>query len=58
MGKADNVCVVRALNARGIFLIKGAVEAVACALKVPRYTIYNDLDQERRLGILTMYLSR
>jgi len=38
MDKADNVRVVRALDARGIFLIKGAVEAVACALNFSRYT--------------------
>jgi len=38
MDKADNVRVVRALDARGIFLIEGAVEAVACALNFSRYT--------------------
>jgi hypothetical protein len=55
MDKADNVRVVRTLDARGIFLIKGAVEAVAYVLNVSRYTIYNYLDGGRRLGILTIY---
>jgi len=55
MDKADNVRVVRTLDARGIFLIKGAVQAVACALNVSRYTIYNYFSEGRRLGILTIY---
>jgi predicted transcriptional regulator YheO len=55
MDKADNVRVVRPLDARGIFLIKGAVQAVACALNVSRYTIYSYFSEGRRLGILTIY---
>ena len=34
MDKADKVRVVRAFDAWDIFLIRGAVEAVACALNV------------------------
>jgi predicted transcriptional regulator YheO len=47
MDKADKVRVVRALDDRSIFLIKGAVETVAQALNVSRYTIYNYLDEGR-----------
>ena len=49
MDKADKVRVVHALDTRGIFLIKGAVEEVASALNVSRYTIYNYLEEGRRL---------
>lgn len=45
MDRNDKIHVVNALNARGIFLIRGSVEAVARALHVSRYTIYNYLDQ-------------
>lgn len=48
MDKSDKVRVVLALDARGIFLIRGAVEAVAQALNVSRYTIYNYLDEGRQ----------
>ncbi len=47
MDKTDKIRVVNALHARGIFLIRGSVEAVARALHVSRYTIYNYLDQGR-----------
>jgi predicted transcriptional regulator YheO len=49
MEKADKVRVVHALDGRGVFLIKGAVEEVASALNVSRYTIYNYLEEGRRL---------
>jgi len=39
--------VVKSLDERGIFLIKGAVENVAKFLDVSRYTIYNYLDEIR-----------
>jgi predicted transcriptional regulator YheO len=48
MEKSDKIRVVLALDARGIFLIRGAVEAVAQALNVSRYTIYNYLDEGRQ----------
>jgi len=47
MDRTDKIRIVNALNARGIFLIRGSVEAVARALHVSRYTIYNYLDQGR-----------
>jgi len=48
MEKADKIRVVRELDARGMFLIRGAVETVAKVLRVTRYTIYNYLDEGRR----------
>lgn len=47
MKKADKLRTVRALDEQGIFLIKGAVEFVADALEVSRYTIYKYLDEVR-----------
>jgi len=47
MKKEDKLRVVKSLDERGIFLIKGAVENVAKFLDVSRYTIYNYLDEIR-----------
>lgn len=45
MKKAHKLEVVRALKARGVFQMKGAVEQVANALGVTRFTIYNYLNE-------------
>jgi len=45
--KADNIEIVKFLEEKGIFRVKGSVEWVAKTLKVSRFTIYNYLDQIR-----------
>jgi predicted transcriptional regulator YheO len=45
MKKEDKLVVVRQLDERGVFLVRGAVNAVAHALGVSRYTIYNYLEE-------------
>ncbi|MGE3620651.1 MAG: transcriptional regulator [Acidimicrobiia bacterium] len=45
MKKRHKVAVVGQLDAQGIFLIRESVDAVAAALQVTRYTIYNYLNQ-------------
>lgn len=47
MQKDDKLRVVRELDFKGTFLIKGAIDKVAAMLGVSRYTIYNYLEQER-----------
>ena len=47
MQKADKLEIVRFLNDKGVFLIKGAVEEVAGQLNVSRFTVYNYLDEVR-----------
>lgn len=51
MKKSHKLDVVAALNQRGVFQVKEAVENVASALDVTRFTIYNYLNelQERSL---------
>jgi predicted transcriptional regulator YheO len=45
MDKAEKVKVVSELTKRGVFMIKGAVERVAQALGVTRFTVYNYLEE-------------
>ncbi len=47
MTKAEKIRIVKMLDNRGIFLIRGSVQTVARALNVSRYTIYNYLDEVR-----------
>ena len=47
LNKEDKVSIVKELDSKGTFLIKGAVEYVAEVLCVSRYTIYNYLDEIR-----------
>ncbi|MEZ5741700.1 MAG: helix-turn-helix domain-containing protein [Burkholderiaceae bacterium] len=47
MTKDERVKAVRAMNNRGLFLIRSSVETAAARLGVTRYTIYNYLDQEK-----------
>lgn len=48
MDKTDKIRVLIKLDTRGIFLIRGAINAVARALNVSRYTIYNYLEEGRQ----------
>lgn len=45
MDKEDKLKVIKFLEQRGVFMIKGAVERVADDLGVSRYTIYNYLKE-------------
>jgi predicted transcriptional regulator YheO len=47
MTKDDKVEIVRILDKKGAFLIKGAIDYVAKVLCVSRYTVYNYLDEVR-----------
>ncbi len=49
MTKSEKVQVVEMLDDRGIFLVKGAVDVVALALAVSKYTVYNYLEEARAL---------
>lgn len=44
MDKAQKVRVVAELQRRGLFMIKGAADRIAAALRVTRFTVYNYLD--------------
>jgi predicted transcriptional regulator YheO len=46
--KEERLKLVKELDERGLFLIKGAVEEVASRLDVSKYTIYNYLDEIKR----------
>lgn len=47
MSKEEKVNMVKLLDAKGTFLIRGAIDYVAKILCVSRYTIYNYLDEIR-----------
>ena len=47
MQKDDKLEMVRYLQKRGVFLVKGTIEKVANFLNVSRYTIYNYLVEVR-----------
>ena len=47
LNRADNIEMVKFLEEKGIFQVKGSVEWVAQTLKVSRFTVYNYLDQIR-----------
>ncbi|MGO4001467.1 helix-turn-helix transcriptional regulator [Pseudomonas fluorescens] len=49
MNKRDKVEAVRAMQERGLFIVKGGVEKAAVALGVTRFTIYNYLEEIRNL---------
>lgn len=42
--KDEKVYIVKELDEKGVFLVKGAIDYVANALQVSRYTVYNYLD--------------
>lgn len=45
LSKADKVDMVRFLDEKGIFRVKGTVEMIADILKVSKFTVYSYLDQ-------------
>lgn len=47
LNKEEKVNIVKQLDEKGTFLIKGAIEYVADVLCVSRYTVYNYLDEIR-----------
>lgn len=55
MSKEEKVNMVKLLDTKGTFLIRGAIDYVAKILCVSRYTIYNYLDEIRVGDDLTKY---
>lgn len=53
MSKVEKISAVRAMQQRGLFIVKGGVEHAAGALGVSRYTIYNYLEALRQEDGLT-----
>lgn len=51
MQKEDNLRVVRIVDEKGGFMIKGAIDRVAHKLNVSRFTIYNYLDEIKIIKI-------
>lgn len=51
MEKEDKLNVVKKLEEKGVFLVKGAIDHVASILGVSRYTIYNYLDEARSMPV-------
>ncbi|MFJ4153924.1 transcriptional regulator [Pseudomonas sp. NPDC089752] len=49
MNKRAKVEAVRAMQERGLFIVKGGVEKAAAALGVTRFTIYNYLEEIRNM---------
>lgn len=47
MQKEDKLQIVKKLDGKGVFLVKGAIDYVATILHVSRYTIYNYLEETR-----------
>ena len=47
MTKEDKIEIVRFLDEKGVFLIKGAVDYLSNELNVSRYTVYNYLEEVR-----------
>ncbi len=47
MQKKDRIEIIRRLEERGFFLIKGAVKLIAAKLNVSKYTVYDYLEQVR-----------
>lgn len=48
LNREERVSLVRALETRGLFLIKGAVEEVAKRIGISRFTLYGYLDEVRK----------
>jgi len=47
MQKEDKLVIVKKLDEKGVFLVKGSVDQIAKILGVSRYTVYNYLEQTR-----------
>lgn len=45
--REEKLTIITLLDDKGVFLVKGAVDQVACALGVSRYSIYNYLEEVR-----------
>lgn len=49
-GKAQRMEIVRKLDERGVFLVKGSVDIVASKINISKYTLYSYLDQIKKSG--------
>jgi len=61
IGRKDKIEIIRQLDEKGFFLIKGAIRVIAAKLNVSKYTIYNYLDQvhtEQRDGHILSVMPR
>lgn len=45
MEKADKLSIVRELDGRGLFLVKGTIEIVAAKLGISKFTLYGYMDE-------------
>ncbi|WP_158702679.1 helix-turn-helix transcriptional regulator [Paenibacillus faecalis] len=48
MDKQERLMIIRKLDSKGVFLVKGTIDLVASKLGTSKYTIYNYLDEIRR----------
>lgn len=48
MDKQERLMIIRSLDSKGVFLVKGTIDLVASKLGASKYTIYNYLDEIRR----------
>lgn len=46
--RAEKLAIVKELDRRGLFLVKGAVEIVADRLDVSKYTLYTYIDETKK----------
>lgn len=55
MEKEDKLIIVKRLDEKGVFLVKGAIDYVANIMGVSRYTVYNYLEEARSTPINTIF---
>lgn len=48
MGKSDKLEIVKELDDKGLFLVKGAIDLVASQLDISKFTIYGYLDEIKK----------
>ncbi len=49
--RKDKISLIQFMDAKGIFLIKGAIEKVATKLNISKVTVYSYLDEIRKTAI-------
>jgi len=48
MGKSDKIEIVKELDDKGLFLVKGAIDLVASQLEISKFTLYGYLDEIKK----------
>lgn len=51
MGKSDKLEIVKELDDKGLFLVKGAIDLVASQLEISKFTLYGYLDEIKKAEI-------